>query len=406
MLYEYTAVDLKNKRIKGVVDAATAREVKTILKEKKLLIISIKAREKSSLFAYFNKKKKARLNFVSLVNFTRQMGIMINAGLSIVDSLNILSSQAKNLDEKTVISKLEEYIKGGTSLSEAMKNFQSSFPPYYISLIKAGESSGKLDDVFLRLAENLEKAREFRGKVTSSLIYPIVIIVGILAVAFIMITFVLPRLLELYKNFNVDLPVSTKVIIAVSSFFSKFWPLIITGLTAIVIAIKAISKSPKNKKIIDAHLLGLPVFGPIIQKSILVEITRTLSILIKSGVPILESLNIAKDITNNVLYQEALSIVYENVEKGMTLGDALAATELFPSIFVQMTAVGERTGKLDDTLIRLSTYFQMETELAVKAATTLIEPAILVVLGVGVGFLVLSVLTPIYSLTSSFGAAQ
>lgn len=406
MLYEYTAVDLKNRRLKGNIDAASPREVKTILKEKRLLIISIKAKEKSSLFANFNKKRKARLNFVNLVNFTRQMGIMINAGLSIVDSLDILSSQAKNLDEKTVISKLEEHIKSGTSLSEAMKDFKSSFPPYYISLIKAGESSGKLDDVFLRLAENLEKAREFRGKVTGALIYPIVVVIAIIAVAFIMITFVLPRLLELYKNFNVDLPLTTQVIIAISSFFSKFWPLIISVVAATVIGIKTISRSPKNKKIIDAHLLGIPVFGSIIQKSILVEITRTLSILIKSGVPILESLNIVKDITNNLVYQEALSLVYENVEKGMTLGDALSSTELFPSIFVQMTAVGERTGKLDDTLIRLSRYFQMETELAVKAATTLIEPAILIVLGIGVGFLVLSVLTPIYNLTSSFGVAQ
>jgi type IV pilus assembly protein PilC len=187
---------------------------------------------------------------------------------------------------------------------------------------------------------------------------------------------------------------------------SKFWPLIILGTFLGVVFVQRLFKRPANRKVLDMYLIKIPVFGDIMQKSILVEATRTLAILIQSGVPLLEAITIVKRTTNNVLYQDAFADVYEDIEKGRSLGEALSDTNIFPPIFVQMTSVGERTGKLDDTLMRLSRYFQMESELAIKTATTLIEPAILIILGLGVGFLITSILTPIYNLTSSIGAAR
>jgi len=407
MQFDYQIIDRKQKRSQGTLEAGSIREATAILKEKNAFLVRLTP--KQDLFRLLTelvKKKHGKLKFTSLVDFTRQMGIMINAGLSLVDALAIISEQTRDLDQKLVVARIETYIKGGSPLSTALLDLPDSFPNYYVSLIKAGESSGKLDDVFLRLAENLEKSREFRGKVVGALIYPIVIIMAIVVVAFIMMTFVLPQLLDLYENFDIELPMSTRFIISLSSFLSNFWPLIIIGTFLSFVGIKQFFKRPKNRKILDMYLVKLPVFGDILQKSILVETTRTLSILIQSGVPLLEAITIVKRTTNNALYQDAFADIYEDIEKGRSLGEALGDTNVFPAIFVQMTSVGERTGKLDDTLLRLSRYFQMESELAIKTATTLIEPAILVILGFGVGFLIISILTPIYNLTSSIGAAR
>ena len=405
MLFTYTAIDLHHRKVHGILEAVNEQEVKLLLKEKKLFIVEI--RERQTMFPFqIGQKPKGKLNFNQLVDFTRQMGIMINAGLSIVDSLNIISNQSTNFNENLVVTKLEDHIKSGNTLSDAMKDFADSFPGYYLSLIKAGESSGKLDDGFMRLADNLEKSKEFRGKVMGALIYPIVVVIAIVVVGFIMMTFVLPKLLDMYKNFNVELPFTTKMIIAVSNFSQQYWPLIILAVGLLLLGLKSILRNPKYQRKIDLYTLKIPVFGDIIKKSVLVESTRTLAVLIKSGVPILEGIDIIKNTTGNSVYRDAFAMVHLSIEKGRTLGDALSDTELFPSIMIQMASVGERSGKMDDTLMRLSNYFQMETEIAVKTATTLIEPMILVVLGLGVGFLVVSVLTPIYNLTSSFGAAR
>jgi len=407
MQFEYLIIDRKQKRSHGVLEAASLKEATSILKEKNTFIIRLVQKQNLlGVLSELNKKKNGKLIFTSLVDFTRQMGIMINAGLSLVDALGIIREQTRDQNQKLVVSRIETYIKSGSPLSQALQDLPDSFPNYYVSLIKAGESSGKLDDVFLRLAENLEKSREFRGKVVGALIYPIIIILAIVVVAFIMMTFVLPQLLELYENFDIDLPASTRLIIGMSDFMSKFWPLIIVAVAFSVISVRQFFKRPANRKILDMYLIKVPVFGDILQKSILVETTRTLSILIQSGVPLLEAITIVKRTTSNVLYQDAFADVYDDIEKGRSLGEALSDTNIFPAIFVQMTSVGERTGKLDDTLMRLSRYFQMESELAIKTATTLIEPAILVILGLGVGFLITSILTPIYNLTSSIGAAR
>ncbi len=405
MLIEYIAIDLRKKKLRGVLETASLSEAKMVLKERKYFILSLKER-KQSFIEQMYPTRKAKLNFDSLVDFTRQMGIMTNAGLSLVDSLNIISTQSRDVPQRAVVQKLEEHIKNGNPMSVAMADFHESFPNYYISLIKAGESSGKLDDVFLRLADNLEKAKEYKSKVTGALIYPAVIVIGILVVAFIMMTFVLPKLLDLYKNFNVTLPFTTQMVIGLSNFMQNYWIIVLIFVFLSIGVVRFLLNNPQNQRALDYYMLKVPVFGGIIQKSVLVESTRTLSILITSGVPILEAINIVKSTTSNMLYREAYESVYSDIEKGRNLGDALSETDLFPTIFVQMASVGERTGKLDDTLMRLSIYFQMESEIAIKTAMTLIEPLILVVLGVGVGFLVLSVLTPIYNLTSSFGAGQ
>lgn len=397
MKFQYKAIK-NNKVVRGKIDADSEEKVIDYLKSKEYVIINIAHDGIQISTASFLDK----VSFTDVVDLTRQLAIMLNAGLTIVDSFAIIKKQTVKASLLKVITDLSNEIKSGNSLSFALKKYPHLFSNLYISLVKAGEASGKLDQILLKLSENLEKQREFQGKMKGALIYPVIVIVGMLGVMFVMITFVIPKLLNLYKDFNVELPTSTKILIAVSSFLQLFWPIVIGGVVGGVILFNRYMKTKQGKLLKDTLILKIPVINKVIRIAALVDTTRTLSVLIASGVSILDALNIVIDTSDNIIYQQAFSNIYKKIEKGQSLGQSMEDEGIFPPILVQMTTVGEQTGHLDETLLRLSTYFQSESELAIKAMTTLIEPAILVVLGVGVGFLVMSVITPIYNLTSSF----
>lgn len=343
-----------------------------------------------------------KVNFNDIVNFTRQLAMMLNAGLTLTDALAILKKQATKQGYLKLLDDLDKELKSGNSFSSALKKYPQYFSNLYIALVKSGEASGKLNEILLRLAENLDKQRELKGKITGALIYPVIIILAMLGVMFVMITFVIPQLLNLYKDFNITLPLTTQILIFISSLLSKIWPIILGIIIFSVPIAKRFLSLESVKYKIDSFLLKLPVFGRIIQMTALVTVTRTLSILISSGIQILDGLLIVIDISDNLVYKKVFQQIYKDVEKGSPLGEAMSKNDIFPPVLVQMTTVGEETGKLDETLLKISQYFEMESELAIKTATTLIEPAILVFLGLGVGFLVMSVITPIYNLTSSF----
>jgi len=398
MLYTYKAIK-DNQRITAKLEADSEESVLKYLRKNGYFPISI---SKSSMNLSILEYKLNKVNFSDIVDLTRQLSIMLNAGLTLVDALDILQKQIKKPSLGALISDLEKQIKAGASFSSVLKTYPDLFPNLYISLVKSGEASGKLSEILLRLADNLEKQREFKGKLKGALIYPVIVIFAMMSVMFVMITFVIPRMLSLYKDFNIKLPMSTKILIVVSDFSAKFWPLIIIFFAIVTIALRAYFKTPIGKKMIDSLSLKLPILSNIIKKAALVDSTRTLSILIGSGVSILDGLNIVIETTNNSVYKESFKEIYKKVEKGNSLGNALSTEQIFPPILVQMSIVGENTGHLDDTLLRLSKYFEFESETAIKAMTTFIEPAILLLLGVGVAFLVLSVITPIYQLTSSF----
>ncbi|HLL61297.1 MAG TPA: type II secretion system F family protein [Candidatus Nitrosocosmicus sp.] len=397
MKFQYKAFK-NNKIVKGKIEAETEKKVVDYLKSKDYIIVEISRDGMHvSTGGLFD-----RVSFTDIVNLTRQLAIMLNAGLTIIDSFDILKKQSTKPSLLKIIHDLSSEIKAGNSLSFALRKYPDHFNNLYISLIKAGEASGKLDEILLKLAENLEKQKEFQGKIKGALIYPVIVVIGMLGVMFVMITFVIPKLLNLYNDFNIELPATTKLLMAVSSFLQLFWPLVIGASIGGVILLKRYLKTKRGKLLMDTLVLKIPVVNKVVRISALVDTTRTLAVLIASGVSILEALNIIIETSSNVIYQKAFANVYTKIEKGQSLGQSLEDEGIFPPILVQMATVGEQTGHLDDTLLRLSNYFQMESELAIKAMTTLIEPAILVILGVGVGFLVMSVITPIYNLTNSF----
>ena len=399
MFFQYKA--LKNgKTIVKKIEAANSEEVIDYLQKNDYFPISVEKVQDFSLS--FLDTLTQQINFNDIVNFTRQIAIMLNAGLTLVDSLEILKKQTVKPPLKKMIEAIDAKIKGGSSFSVALKDYKSNFSNLYISLVRSGEASGKLGEILLRLADNLEKEREFKSKLNGALVYPIIIVISMFIVMFIMVTFVLPKLLALYKDFNVELPLSTQILIGVSNLSTKFWPFLLVLIVVGLYFAKKFLSTKAGKKSFDQFVLKLPVFGNIISISALVESTRTLAILIAAGISILDALSIVVDSTDNSVFQQAFLTVSQKVEKGQSMGVALEQERIFPPILVQMSLVGEQTGNLDDTLLRLSKYFEMESEMATKTMTTLIEPLILVFLGTGDGFLVMSVITPIYSLTNSF----
>jgi type IV pilus assembly protein PilC len=389
-----------NKIIEKKIDAESEASVLSFLKENQYFPIEIKKIENES-FSYLTLFLD-RVNFNDIVIFTRQIAMMLNAGLTLIDSLAILKKQTTKQSYLRLLEDIDKEIRSGNSLSNALKKHRNLFSNLYVALVRSGEASGKLNEILSKLADNLEKQREFKRKITSALIYPVIIVTAMIGVMFVMVTFVIPKLLNLYKDFNIELPITTKILIVVSSFLTKTWPIILVLLFVSLPLIRKIINLPPVRYKIDYYLLRLPVFGRIIQMAVLVDSTRTLAILTNNGISILESLNIIIDISDNIIYKKTFESIYKQVEKGSSLGEAFEKEEIFPPILVQMITVGEETGHLDETLNKISRYFEMESEIAVKVATSMVEPLILVVLGLGVGFLVMSVITPIYNLTSSF----
>ena len=400
-VFSYKAKNQQGRTVFGSVEAANEKKAVSLLRKKGLLVISLtKKGEGVSLRKILNKFK--RVSFADIVAFTRQLSTMVSAGLPLTDALEILKTQFKNPALARMITHIADDIQAGNSLSEALKKYPQHFSPIYLSLVKAGEASGKINEVLERLSDNLEKQQTFRGKVKGAMIYPTIILVGMGVVIFIMMSFVVPRLTDLYKEFNIKLPLTTQILISVSSFFASFWWLILISVFGAFFLFQSWKKTPLGKKMWDSLMLSLPIFGEINKKLVLVDFSRTLGILVGAGVPILEALKILGSSIGNVLYQEAIEKVAKGIERGFPLGTLLLADSLFPQVLGQMVTVGEETGKLDEALFKISSYFEQESDQAVKGLTTALEPLIMVVLGVGVGFVVMSIILPIYNLVSQF----
>lgn len=397
--YNYQAKDVQGITQKGIVEANSLKHAANLLHEKGLFIIAVKETGNSIISI---KMPTAKIAFNDVVNFTRQISTMITAGLTLVEALKILSQQIKKSSLLKLITQIQEEVQGGKSFADTLEKYPHVFPPIYLALVRAGEASGKLDVILGRLADNLEKSRDFKSKVKGVLVYPAIVVSGMVIVSIIVMTVVVPRLTGLYKEFGVDLPLPTKIMIAMSNFVTHQWWMLIMIIAGAVFFYLRFERSNFGQRILATISLNVPIFGPLMKEATLVEITRTLSLLIEGGIPILTSLDIARDATSNVLYKEAFVNARRKVEKGYPLSDPFNEDKLFPTILGQMVSVGEQTGKLGDSLFKLSRYFETEADNAVRSLTTMIEPLIMIILGLGVGFLVMAVLLPIYSLTSSF----
>jgi len=398
--FEYKAKDKEGKTLKGIVEAPDEKQAVKTLRERGLLVIALRVKREKIADAI----KKILFRKVSLtdkVNFTRQLATMITAGLKLTEALEILETQTSS-GMKKIIEEIRKDIEGGKDLSSSLEKHPEVFDQIYIASIRAGEAAGFLEKVLNRLADNLEKRKDFQSKIKGAMIYPIIIVIGMIVVAGIMIVFVLPKMTTLFEEFQAQLPLSTRILLGISKLVTSFWWLILLMSVGLVFLFKTLFRLPYFKKQYERILFKLPIIGPLRQKTILTEFTRTLGLLVGTGILIVEAFRILHRSLGSIVYEEAVRKVGEEVEKGVPLATALAATEVFPSILPQMISVGEETGKLDEVLEKVSSYFEQEAEAAVRGLTSAIEPIIMIILGIGVGFLIVSIIMPIYNLTSQF----
>jgi len=393
----YKAVNDRGKIVRGLVDARDEKEAAVFLRKQDFVPITIKGyNPNSSITAILNRRSASK----DLVFFTRQLSSMLSSGLTLMQGLTILRNQVQNPAMAEVVQGLVANIEEGKSLSEAIRKYPRVFYPIYVSLIQAAEGAGLLDKILLRLADNLEKQDKLKGTIKSALMYPIIVIVMMIAVMTIMMIFVVPTLTTLYVSFNVDLPLPTKIVIGLSTITTKYWPFVIGIIVPLTIYLSRWKKTLRGKKVVDAMILRIPIFNKLIVQSIMVEFSRTFGLLVGTGSLVVESLNQSADVVGNYYYQAAIREIGKKVEKGVSIGDAMLSDPLFPPLIVEMAKIGEQTGKLDDSLMRVSEYYEREVEETVKGLTTAMEPVIMIVLAAGVGFLVISIITPIYNIIS------
>lgn len=397
MEFSYVAFDTSGKKKKGKLDAGTQKDVVAYLRELKLTPLSIKEARTS-----FKMPFGASIKNSDIVLFTRQLSSMILTGLTLVESLNILNKQTDKPQMKALIASLVSDISEGKSFSLALQAHKDVFSNVYIALITAAETSGLLDKVLERLADNMERSEDLKKRVKSALFYPAIVIFGVIAVIIIMNVVVIPQLTTLYESLEIELPLTTKIVLESSKIVRTFFPVFI-GLGILgFFMFKRLQKTERGVAAIDNFKLKIPVVGPILRTSVLDEISRTLSMLINSGSPILGSLKITQQVAGNYGYQKALESTSVLVEKGIPLSNALDNQNLFPPIFIQMVKVGESTGRIDETLLKVSEYFERDLDVKIKTLTTSIEPILIIFLGATVGFLIFSVITPIYGLVAQF----
>ena len=399
MKFRYRAVTKNSKLIQGLMDAKDSGEIANYLRQKELTPVAIEEERGDYATKLASAFHKVKINDVVL--FTRQLSSMLAAGLTLLRALEIFKDQVQNPAMMEVLDGVVSDVENGKSFSAAIAKYPKVFSGIYVSLIKAGEKSGLLDKVLLRLADNMEKQQKLRSTIKGALMYPVIIVILMVIVVTVMMIFVIPQLSVLYKNLNIALPLPTQIVVTMSDLTIRFWPITLGIIVTLVVAYQRWSKTEDGILIIDNLKLKMPVFGKLIKQTILAEFSRTFGLLVGTGTLVVEALMETAETAGNIYYKNAIKDVAKQVEKGVSIGDAMAYYTLFTPMLVQLVKIGEQTGKVDETLVKASEYFEREVDQSVKTLTTAMEPFIMVILGVGVAFLIVSVITPIYSLISS-----
>jgi type IV pilus assembly protein PilC len=389
---------------KGVMEASNRGMVEAQLKKFGFTGISIKEEGKGlskelKLPSFGGKKVQTK----EIVVFTRQFATMIDSGLPLVQCLEILSSQQENKTFKDVLMKVKESVESGSTFADALAKHPKVFDDLFVNLVAAGEVGGILDTILNRLAAYTEKSMKLKKQIKGAMVYPATVMsIAVIVVGVIMI-FVIPTFARLFTDAGMDLPGPTKFVINLSNFLVRYIILIIIAGFVAGYGIKRYYRTEKGRKVMDTFALKLPVFGPLIRKVAVAKFTRTLGTLVSSGVPILDGLEIVAKTAGNKVVEEAIMKVRQAISEGKTIAEPLAESSVFPPMVVQMIAVGEATGAMDAMLSKIADFYDDEVDNAVSALTAMMEPMLMIVLGVVVGGLVISMYLPIFKISSAVG---
>lgn len=396
--YEYTAVDRAGKQKKGTMEAQTEERVKEFLKSEGLIPITIK--EQSILSKDINiggKKVKAR----DLSVFCRQFNSILNAGVTILNALNMLSEQTENKVLREAIKQVQIDVEKGESLTVAMSKHAQTFPPIMIHMVEAGEASGSLEIAFERLAVQFEKQAKTSGLIKKAMVYPCVVVVVAIAVVIVMLVVVFPQFEDMFEQVGGDLPAITKIVISLSNFVKHFWWLLIILNIGLIVGFITFKKSENGQQFLSKLALNMPVVRGLTTKSSSATLARTLSTLLAAGITLVDAVEISSKVISNVIVRTALSDSVDEIKRGIPLSVPLQESGVFPPMLYQMTRIGEETGNIEGMLEKIADYYEEEVENTTAALTSLLEPMIIVVLGLLVGFILLSIYMPMLGMYSA-----
>ena len=397
--FTYQVRDRSGALKQGTLEAETQAQVATKLRSMGYSPISIKASGGSGLQRELSLPGLgAKVKLKELAVFSRQFATMINSGLSLLRALNILVDQTENKELARVLGEVRRDIETGNSLSGAMARHPAVFPPLMVNMTKAGEVGGFLDLVLLQIAENYEAEVKLRGKVKAAMTYPVVVFIIAVVAVIAMLLFIVPVFVGLFADFDAELPAPTRLLVSLSSLMKVFAPLGLVGAVAFVLAWPKVKLRPEVRNVLDPLKLRVPVFGTLFRKIALARFARNLGTMMKSGVPILQSLDIVADTTGNVVLERALRDVQDSVRQGEPLAAPLVNHAVFPPMVVQMMSVGEDTGALDTMLHKISEFYDQEVEATTEALTALIEPLMIVTVGAIIGGMIVALYMPIFTL--------
>lgn len=398
-VFAYTAIDGTGRQVRATMEAENEQLVLAKLRDQALHVTDIKKTGRSG--ARTRSFGRGKMKAKSLVVFSRQFATMIDAGIPILRCLDILGGQMKDPILKNAVESVTADVKGGMSLNEAMGRHTGVFSKLYVNMVRAAEVGGILDQILDRLSGFLEYEAEVKGKIKSAMMYPVLVLVFSIVMLFALFSFVLPKFKEIFTGMDVELPPITAALFAMGDFMNKFWWVIVAIVFGTIMGIKAYGRTPKGRYQIDYMKLRLPIVGELALKMSVARFTRTFGVLINSGVPMMRSLEIVGETLDNTVLTAAIEQTRISIREGQKLSQPLQESGLFPNMVTCMIDVGEESGRLSEMLVKVGDFYDTEVEATVKGLTSMIEPMLIIFMGVVVGFIAISVMTPIFKLVNS-----
>jgi general secretion pathway protein F len=401
-VFEYTALDAKGKTTSGIIDAEGAHAARQKLRLSGKFPVSIREAQEAqtkkvsrsfSPGAWFSRVKPSDVALI-----TRQLSTLIGAGFPLVSALDALLPQTNSYALKRILARVKDLIVEGNSFAHALSKFPGIFPPIYINMVRAGETSGTLEIVLERLSEITEKQQALSNRIQASLAYPVFMLFFGAVVLFILLTYIVPTITSIFTDMKQVLPTPTRVLIGLSAFFRGYWWTILIGLGTSAVAVRQFRKTQKGRRWSDSTILKMPVFGNLIRKLAVARFSRTLGSLLENGVTMLVALDIVENIVGNVQIADTVSQAAEEVGKGKSLWLSLSEGRVFPMLSIQMVQVGEQSGELEKMLYKVADVFENEVETTILRLTSYLEPVMILVMGCVVGFIVLSICLPIFEM--------
>jgi type IV pilus assembly protein PilC len=394
--FRFSALDTSGAQVSGVEMATTSGAAHLALVQRGFQPLEL-SEKKSILKIEVTKKKVPRKE---IMHFSRQMGVFMKAGIPIMEALEVIETETTEKLMKKVIVEMIEDLRSGDTFAAAAATHPEAFPNYYVGILESAELTGNLDTVLNQLADYIERDVEARSTLTSALIYPAVVACMSVGVVIVLATFVMPRFVVFFNSLHAKLPLPTRMLLAGSGFFSHYWYALLGAAIALAVGVISMRRSTGGRAILDGIILKLPVLGLLVQAAVLERICRVLSSMLKAGVDLPQAMSVTADASNNAVYRNGLGRIREQMMEGQGLADPLAETGLFPGAARQMFRVGEETGTLDIQLETAALYYHRELEVRVKHFTSLFEPAVIIFMGVVVGFVAVALISAMYGIYS------